>query len=76
MRFRHSEAGCEVLECESPAFGGDARALGRNRFGICVAEVAHDLPANRWNGIEEPFDVGDPGCVIVCWHLIVIAKGV
>jgi hypothetical protein len=39
---------------------GDARALGRNRFGICVGEVAHDLPANRWIGIEEPFDVGDP----------------
>jgi hypothetical protein len=48
-----------------------------NRFGICVGEVAHDLPANRWigiDGIEEPFDVGDPGCVIVWWHLIVIAK--
>ncbi len=59
-----------------PSLGGDARALGRNRFGICVGEVAHDLPANRWIGIEEPFDVGGPGCVIGWWHLIVIAKGV
>jgi hypothetical protein len=59
----------------SPAFGGDARALDRNRFGICVGEVAHELPANRWIGIEKPFEMGGPGCKIVWWHLTVIAKG-
>jgi hypothetical protein len=68
--FRHSEAICEVLECDSPAFGGDARVLGR-----CVGEVAPDLPANRWIGIEEPYDVGDPGCVIVWWHFHCYSKG-
>jgi hypothetical protein len=24
--------------------------------GSAFGEVAHDLPANRWRGIEEPFD--------------------
>jgi hypothetical protein len=44
--------------------------------GSAAVEVANDLPANRWIEIEEPFEVGAPGCLIVWWHLIVIAKDV
>ena len=49
----------------SPAFGCDARPLGCNRLGRFIGEVPHHLPADGRVGIEEPFDVRGPGCVIV-----------
>src|SRR5690242_3331655 len=49
----------------SPAFGCDARPFGCNRVGRLISEVPHDLPADSRVGIEEPFEMRGPGCVIV-----------
>jgi hypothetical protein len=49
----------------SPAFGCDARPLGRNLIGGCTGEVPHDLPADGRVRIEEPFERDGPECVIL-----------
>jgi hypothetical protein len=49
----------------SPAFGCNARSLGRDRVRGFTCEIPHDLPTDGRVRIEEPFKVGGPGCVIV-----------
>jgi hypothetical protein len=49
----------------SPAFGCDARPLGRNLVRGSICEVPHDLPANGRVRIQKPFERDGPGCVIV-----------
>jgi hypothetical protein len=60
----------------SEAFGCDARPLGCNRVGGFTGEVLHDLPTDGRVGIEEPFEMRGPECVIVYAHSYVIASGV
>src|SRR6185369_12415897 len=43
-----------VEELGAPAFRRDPRALGSHSLGRLVAEVPHDLPADRRIGIEQP----------------------
>ena len=38
-------------------FRCDAGPLGRNRVGVFIGEVTHDLPADGRVRIEEPLDV-------------------
>ena len=55
----------EGEEFGSPTLGCDAGPLGRNRVGVFISEVPHDLPANGRVRIQEPPEVCGPGCVIV-----------
>ena len=48
----------------SPAFSCDARPLGRDRVGGFTGEVPHHLPTDGRVGIEEPFELRRPGCII------------
>ena len=60
----------------SPAFGCDARPLGRNRAGGFIGKVPHRLPTDGRVGIEEPFEVRGPGRIIVQVHWSIIASRV
>ena len=40
----------------APALRRDVRALGRDLVGRRVEQVAHDLPADGWVGVEQPVD--------------------
>ena len=42
----------------TPAVGRDLGPLGRDGLRGRVLEVAHDLPADRWIGVEQPIDDG------------------
>ena len=57
-----------------PTFRCDAGPLGRNRVGVFIGEVTHDLPADGRVRIEEPLDVCGPRCVIVEAHWSLIAN--
>lgn len=61
-------------ESGSPALGGNARALGCDDVGGCVGKVAHDLPADRGIGIEEPPEERGAGSIVKQGHWSVIAK--
>ena len=57
-----------------PTFRCDAGPLGRNRVGVFIGEVTHDLPADGRVRIEDPLDVCGPRCVIVEAHWSLIAN--
>ena len=63
----------ESEKLRSPAFGFNARALGCNSVGRFLGEVPHDLPANSWIRIEEPFKLRGSGPVVVLAHSSLIA---
>ncbi len=54
-------AAIEPLETEqsrAEALGGDPRAFRGNLVPRSARQIAHDLPAKGWIGIEKP--IGDP----------------
>lgn len=63
----------EGEEFRPPTFRCDARAFRRNHLRSFTGEVLHDLPADGGIGIEEPFKMRRPRCVIVRSHELFIA---
>ena len=53
--------GLEREHLGAPALGGDPCAFGGNDIGRLVGQVAHDLPADRGIGVEQPVDDGHAG---------------
>ena len=53
----------------TPAFRGDARALGRDRLVRLAGQVAHHLPADRGVGIQQPVHDRHGSCLTSIAHL-------
>ena len=47
-----------IEQPRAPSFRRDARPLGRDDLRGRLGEIAHDLPADRRVGVEEPVDDG------------------